>query len=81
MRFLLGYYYYPLSYFFHSRWRSFSNERKTVAARGFIDGDLIEAFLDLPRHTQEEALQGLGLSVDAVVKQIEALGMYYMIPR
>ena len=33
--------------FEHSAWRSFCNERKTTDARGFVDGDLLELFLDL----------------------------------
>ena len=40
-------------------WRSFSNERKTEPAHGFIDGDLIESFLDLPRERMEEIASGL----------------------
>ncbi|KAK3726388.1 hypothetical protein QZH41_016253 [Actinostola sp. cb2023] len=42
-----------------STWRSFSNERKTEAAHGFIDGDLIESFLDLPRAKMKEVASGL----------------------
>jgi len=40
-------------------WRSFRNERKTVAWKNFLDGDLIEAFLDLPRPKMEEVLRYL----------------------
>uniref|UniRef100_A0A7S2S558 DNA damage-binding protein 1 n=1 Tax=Mucochytrium quahogii TaxID=96639 RepID=A0A7S2S558_9STRA len=33
----------------HSAWRSFTNDRKSLPNRtGYIDGDLIEAFLELP---------------------------------
>eukprot|EP00667_Euglena_gracilis_P000838 EG_transcript_838 len=38
-------------------WRSFHNERKTVAWKNFLDGDLIEAFLDLPRPKMEEVMR------------------------
>ena len=32
----------------HTEWRAFSNERRTAEGpRGFVDGDLIETFLDL----------------------------------
>jgi DNA damage-binding protein 1 len=38
----------------HSEWRSFRNERVTKPCTGFIDGDLIEGFLDLsPSDTQK----------------------------
>eukprot|EP00668_Euglena_longa_P029608 GGOE01036966.1.p1 GENE.GGOE01036966.1~~GGOE01036966.1.p1 ORF type:complete len:1224 (-),score=385.99 GGOE01036966.1:114-3533(-) len=40
-------------------WRSFNNERKTVAWKNFLDGDLIESFLDLPRHKMEEVMAHL----------------------
>ena len=41
----------------HSEWRSFHNERKTQECRGFIDGDLVEMFLDLPRSKMEEVVK------------------------
>ena len=34
----------------HRDFRQFSNERKTVACSGFIDGDLIEALLEPRAH-------------------------------
>ena len=33
----------------HANWRSFSSDKKDEACEGFIDGDLIESFLDLNR--------------------------------
>ena len=41
----------------HAAWRSFSNDRKTVPSKGFVDGDLIEAFLDLDAADAEQVLQ------------------------
>ncbi len=41
----------------HAAWRSFSNDRKTVPSKGFVDGDLIEAFLDLDASDAEQVLQ------------------------
>ena len=46
-----------------STWRAFSNERKTEPTIGFVDGDLIESFLDLPRSKMEEVASGLQVSV------------------
>ncbi|XP_048584985.1 DNA damage-binding protein 1 [Nematostella vectensis] len=66
----------------HSFWRSFSNERKMEPAHGFIDGDLIESFLDLPRARMEEVVTGLQIddggmkkecTVDDLVKTVEEL--------
>ena len=31
----------------HAQWRSFCNLQRTEPAKNFIDGDLIEQFLDL----------------------------------
>lgn len=43
-------------------WRSFHTERKTEQATGFIDGDLIESFLDLGRAKMQEVVSGLQVS-------------------
>lgn len=43
----------------HQFWRSFSTERKTEAPFGFIDGDLIESFLDLNRDKMQECVKDL----------------------
>lgn len=40
-------------------WRSFHTERKTEQAKGFIDGDLIESFLDLGRAKMQEVVSTL----------------------
>lgn len=67
----------------HAFWRSFSTERKTEQAVGFIDGDLIESFLDLSRDKMQEVVQGIQMddgsgmkrdaSVDDLIKIIEEL--------
>ena len=41
----------------HAEWRSFHNERKTQECRGFVEGDLVEMFLDLPRAKMEEVVK------------------------
>uniref|UniRef100_A0AAV1TCU6 DNA damage-binding protein 1 n=1 Tax=Peronospora matthiolae TaxID=2874970 RepID=A0AAV1TCU6_9STRA len=35
--------------FSHKDWRTFENRRSVSEARNFIDGDLVESFLDLPK--------------------------------
>ncbi|CAH0488401.1 unnamed protein product [Peronospora farinosa] len=35
--------------FSHKEWRTFENRRSASEARNFIDGDLVESFLDLPK--------------------------------
>lgn len=57
----------------HEQWRSFSNERKTVEARNFLDGDLIESFLDLNRHRMDEISVALDVPVEELCKRIEEL--------
>jgi len=41
----------------HSEWRAFHNSRKSNPAKGFIDGDLIEMFLDLKRDDMEKVVE------------------------
>jgi len=48
----------------HNQWRSFSNDRKTVPMGGFIDGDLIETFLDLKADKMAEVANGLMIAAD-----------------
>lgn len=57
----------------HEQWRSFCNERKTVDARNFLDGDLIESFLDLSRNKMEEIAAPLDVSVEELCKRVEEL--------
>eukprot|EP00003_Mantamonas_plastica_P022436 TRINITY_DN380_c1_g1_i2.p1 TRINITY_DN380_c1_g1~~TRINITY_DN380_c1_g1_i2.p1 ORF type:complete len:1241 (+),score=459.79 TRINITY_DN380_c1_g1_i2:225-3725(+) len=57
--------------FSHKEWRSFRSERKTTPAHGFIDGDLIEMFLDLPTEKMQSALEFMG--ADHTVEEICAL--------
>ncbi|XP_077558107.1 DNA damage-binding protein 1-like [Haemaphysalis longicornis] len=60
----------------HTFWRSFSNATKAEPATGFIDGDLIESFLDLSREKMQEVAQGIriddgsGMKRDATVDDL-----------
>ena len=49
--------------FSHDEWRSFTNGRRTSPASNFIDGDLLESYLDMPRSKQEEALRHMNASM------------------
>jgi len=53
----------PVGKIEHSYWRSFYNDRKQEPCEGFIDGDLIESFLDLPRDTMKEVVNGLQMDI------------------
>ncbi|XP_028177041.1 DNA damage-binding protein 1 [Ostrinia nubilalis] len=67
----------------HSFWRSLNSDITTEAAEGFIDGDLIESFLDLSRDIQKETIQGMQIddgdgmkrdaTVDDLIKIVEDL--------
>ncbi|GMS96096.1 hypothetical protein PENTCL1PPCAC_18271, partial [Pristionchus entomophagus] len=48
----------------HREYRSVSNEKTTVTKFGFIDGDLVESVLDLPRSEAIEILHGIQLPGD-----------------
>ncbi|KAJ9531675.1 hypothetical protein QJQ45_021824 [Haematococcus lacustris] len=59
----------------HSEWRAWCNERKTSEARGFVDGDLVEMFLDLSPADASRvvALMGHDANVEDVARQVEEL--------
>ncbi|KAL5977135.1 DNA damage-binding protein 1a [Asimina triloba] len=57
----------------HEQWRSFNNEKKTVDAKNFLDGDLIESFLDLSRSRMEEISKAMNVSVEELCKRVEEL--------
>lgn len=55
-------------------YRSFKNaERDTLEPFRFVDGELIERFLDLDIELQKAICQGLGPSVEDVRNMIEEL--------
>ncbi len=43
----------------HSTWRSFESDGRSNTSSGFIDGDLIETYLDLPKTVQSDLIKGL----------------------
>lgn len=57
----------------HEQWRSFTNEKRTAEARNFLDGDLIESFLDLSRSKMEEISKGMDVQVEELCKRVEEL--------
>lgn len=50
----------------HSFWRSFHTDMKTEPCDGFIDGDLVESFLDLGREKMKEVASGLQVNLPGV---------------
>ncbi|XP_046643566.1 DNA damage-binding protein 1-like [Daphnia pulicaria] len=73
----------PVGKIEHSFWRSFATERKVEPCEGFIDGDLIESFLDLSSDKMKEVATGLQMddgsgmkreaTVEDIIKLIEDL--------
>ncbi|GBG61192.1 hypothetical protein CBR_g19725 [Chara braunii] len=59
--------------FSHDQWRSFCNERRTTDAKNFLDGDLIEAFLDLKRHRMDEVSRMMDVPVEELCKRVEEM--------
>ncbi|PIO56444.1 hypothetical protein TELCIR_22157 [Teladorsagia circumcincta] len=43
----------------HAVYRQFTSEKLVDKAVGFIDGDLVESLLDMPRETAAAALAGI----------------------
>ena len=53
----------------HSFYRSSSNDDKLEPSKGFIDGDLIKIFLDLPAEVMEQTAEGLQVDNTRVTQQ------------
>ena len=47
----------PIGNLKHFEFRSFRGEKRKQPSRGFIDGDLVETFMDLDRDTMEEVVK------------------------
>lgn len=47
----------------HSYWRSYHTDMKTEPCEGFVDGDLVESFLDLCRDKMKETVAGLEVNI------------------
>lgn len=47
----------------HSYWRSYHTDMKTEPCEGFVDGDLVESFLDLCRDKMKETVAGLEVQI------------------
>ncbi len=43
----------PVGHFWHDQYRAFQTDQRTHPYHGFVDGDLVESFLDLDRGTME----------------------------
>ncbi|KAM0860241.1 hypothetical protein ACQ4PT_046665 [Festuca glaucescens] len=57
----------------HEQWRSFHSDKKTLEARNFLDGDLIESFLDLSIGQMEEVAKAMAVTVEELSKRVEEL--------
>nr|XP_034896823.1 DNA damage-binding protein 1-like [Populus alba] len=57
----------------HEQWRSFNNEKKTIDAKNFLDGDLIETFLDLNQSWMEEIGKTMNTTVEELYERVEEL--------
>jgi DNA damage-binding protein 1 len=56
-------------------WRQYRTLLTKEPARGFVDGDLVEAFLDLPPSTAAQVVAALGkdVTLEAVTHKVEEL--------
>lgn len=57
--------------FDHDSWRSCKDERRTEAATNFIDGDLVEQFLDLDPAKAQEVVAAVWPNGEVGVQQVQ----------
>lgn len=70
--------------FSHSEWRTFENRRSSVEAHNFIDGDLIESFLDLNKEEMKQVVDELNreqlegkMALETLTARIEELSQMH----
>lgn len=65
----------------HSFYRSYTTDMKQEPCEGFIDGDLVESFLDLNREKMSETIGGLEIVSSLRVKltKFELIGHFFSI--
>ena len=57
-----------------NKFRAFKNMvREAEEPYRFVDGELIEKFLQCPTHLQEEIVKGLGVGIEDITIMVEAL--------
>jgi DNA damage-binding protein 1 len=57
-----------------NKYRAFKNSvKESDEPERFVDGDLIERFLDLSEQVQSKAVEGLGVDVETVKGMVEGL--------
>ena len=57
-----------------NKYRAFKNEvREAEEPFRFVDGELVEKFLDCPLAMQEEIVEGLGVGIEEVRGMVEGL--------
>jgi DNA damage-binding protein 1 len=57
-----------------NQFRAYRNQtRQAEEPMRFVDGELVERFLDLDAHLQEQAVEGLGVEVEEVRDIVEGL--------
>ncbi|CAK0750170.1 hypothetical protein CVIRNUC_001969 [Coccomyxa viridis] len=59
--------------FSHAEWRAFHNEHTELDCKNFVDGDLIEQFLDLKRDSMDRIAtdMGNGVTVEELIRTVE----------
>eukprot|EP00884_Botryococcus_braunii_P023468 jgi/Botrbrau1/9805/Bobra.0322s0012.2 len=55
----------------HTKWRTFYNEKGESSYRGFIDGDLVEQFLELRTHSQEKVAADMNEEIEEIYRKVE----------
>jgi len=57
----------------HENWRKFKNQMDGKQAVGFIDGDLIETFLNLTAEQQQKVSRDMRIDNEALIKIVEEM--------
>ena len=57
----------------YSDWRSFASNARSKPSQGFVDGDMVELYLDLPLQTQQAVAQQCQMTLEQCLSFVEEM--------
>ena len=63
-----------LSHQRHREWRQYCDDRRVEDSQAFVDGDLVQLFLELSHKQQEQVAKAIGVKLSECIRRVEEAG-------